>query len=70
MTATIQIPNIVIRAIITIIGMVLMYFVAWRGTHDLDHVENRFAYRVSYWMMLVRAWVFMWFTMCDLFPVE
>lgn len=58
------------RILILIISIAVAYYVAFRQTPELDNVENRWVYRVSYGMLILRALGFIAFDSFGLFPLE
>ena len=70
MVTTFTIPNVVFRLVILAMGGLGAYWFAWHGTSDLDTVEQRTIYRLAFFLMLMRGWIALWFTMLNVFPLS
>ena len=62
--------NNIIRLIICIIVLVVCMRTAFFDTPDLDDVENRFIYRFSYTIVLIKGMTVLLFDLLNLFPIE
>lgn len=51
--------DLVKRIVLVTVGLVIAGLMAFKGTHDLDHVENRLFYRLAAMMLYVRGIMFM-----------
>ena len=64
------ISTVAFRVVTFVLMATATGWVAFRCTPELDGVENKWIYRVSYWSILARGVTFMLFNMLRLFPLE
>jgi tryptophan-rich sensory protein len=69
MVTTFTIPNVAIRSVLLAIGAAIAAWIAWRNTPELDSVDHRHFYRYCVFMLFLRVWCFLWFTVGNLFPL-
>ena len=60
--------NAVGRLLVLGIGVVLWAYVAFRRTPDLDDVEKAWVYRLSFLMLMLWGWCYVWFDWLNVFP--
>lgn len=57
------------RGLLLILSFIIGWYVAFKNTPELDRVENAWIYRLSYGMLIVRGFAYIFFDAFELFPL-